>query len=372
MKRILLNIALLLGTAATSFAQFTFTPSTSAATGVTLNTNGYANGQATPDCNTTYIGDPTVAKPGTFYAFQSYNGVSYTDAACTNTIALGAGIGGGNTSDIVVDGSVHYGLNIASSYLIQSWDNACGPVNPSFGFTFATACSGAGNSYNPLSAGANPISVDLSTISSANKKLYINYIGFSTGNTGSLTTGLQFYRDPQNDAGAGAFAGTQAGQPVATFAMDGSTHQIVIDFSGTTVSNAAILAAVRQISFVYYSTTPTTGYDLYFLGFSIGTATPIEPPLATSAKSAAEYVASTKVYPNPVSDMARLELELKSASSVKVTISDLMGKEVMTVAEGTYTELSKEFSVANLNKGMYSVNYFVNGSAAKAEMLMVK
>ncbi len=70
--------------------------------------------------------------------------------------------------------------------------------------------------------------------------------------------------------------------------------------------------------------------------------------------------------------MANVELNLKSSSEVKVILSDLLGKEVMTIATGTMSSLSESFSVANLHKGIYTVNYFVNGSAAKAELLMVK
>jgi hypothetical protein len=92
----------------------------------------------------------------------------------------------------------------------------------------------------------------------------------------------------------------------------------------------------------------------------------------SSNKNAASTLASSKVYPNPVSDVANVELNLKSASNVKVTLSDMMGKEVMTIAEGNVMELNKSFNVTSLNKGIYTVNYFVDGSAAKAEMLMVK
>jgi hypothetical protein len=94
--------------------------------------------------------------------------------------------------------------------------------------------------------------------------------------------------------------------------------------------------------------------------------------LTLSNKKAAEYIATSKVYPNPVSETANLELTLKSVSDVKVTLSDMMGKEMMTVANGSYSSLNESFSVANLNKGIYTVNYFVNGAAAKSELLMVK
>jgi hypothetical protein len=93
-------------------------------------------------------------------------------------------------------------------------------------------------------------------------------------------------------------------------------------------------------------------------------------PTAVSAAQA--NISSSKLYPNPTSDMANVELNLKSSSEVKVILSDLMGKEVMTIATGTMSSLNESFSVANLNKGIYTVSYFINGSAAKAELLMVK
>jgi PKD repeat protein len=93
---------------------------------------------------------------------------------------------------------------------------------------------------------------------------------------------------------------------------------------------------------------------------------------ATSVSTAQATISSTKLYPNPVSDMVNIEMELKSSSTIKITLTDLMGKEVMTIANGTMSSLNESFSVANLHKGIYTVNYFINGSAAKAELLMVK
>ncbi len=92
----------------------------------------------------------------------------------------------------------------------------------------------------------------------------------------------------------------------------------------------------------------------------------------TAVSEAQANISSSKLYPNPTSEIANVELELKSSSDVKVTLTDLMGKEVMTIASGTMSSLNESFSVTNLNKGIYTVNYFINGSAAKAEMLMVK
>lgn len=93
----------------------------------------------------------------------------------------------------------------------------------------------------------------------------------------------------------------------------------------------------------------------------------------TGINAAQANISSSKLYPNPVSDMANVELDLISSSDVKVTLSDLMGREVMVVASGNnISSLSQSFSVSSLNKGIYTVNYFINGSAAKSQLLMVK
>jgi hypothetical protein len=92
--------------------------------------------------------------------------------------------------------------------------------------------------------------------------------------------------------------------------------------------------------------------------------------LSTAAAKTA--ISSSKLYPNPTSESTSLELSLKEASDVKVTLSDLMGREVAVIANERGLDVNKSFSTANLAKGMYTVNYFINGAPAKAELLMVK
>jgi hypothetical protein len=130
---------------------------------------------------------------------------------------------------------------------------------------------------------------------------------------------------------------------------------------------------VKQVVFLVSGGTAYTG-TLTFDNAKIGCANVVglNSTCASGTNAAQANVSSSKLYPNPTSDMARVELNLFNPASVKVTLSDLMGKEVMTISEGTTSALAKDFSVANLNKGIYTVNYFINGAAAKSEMLMVK
>jgi hypothetical protein len=126
------------------------------------------------------------------------------------------------------------------------------------------------------------------------------------------------------------------------------------------------MANVKRVTFqIDPSGADVRDFDLRFSNIKAGS-------LVTSTNDASSLVSSSKLFPNPVSDEANIELNLKSASDVKVTLSDMMGREVMTIAEGSMASLNKAFSVATLQKGVYTVNYSVNGAAAKSELLMVK
>ncbi len=83
-------------------------------------------------------------------------------------------------------------------------------------------------------------------------------------------------------------------------------------------------------------------------------------------------VVSSNVYPNPTSDIANVSLDLKEVSDVKVTLVDIFGKEVKVVTEGKFSSVKESVNVSDLAKGIYTVNYSVNGSTVKAKLLMVK
>jgi len=93
------------------------------------------------------------------------------------------------------------------------------------------------------------------------------------------------------------------------------------------------------------------------------------PPIATSTKSAAANIASTKVYPNPATGKFTAEVALINNSNVTVILTDMMGKQIATevAANG-----SASFETAGLAKGMYTVTYVLDGTPAKTELVVVK
>lgn len=93
---------------------------------------------------------------------------------------------------------------------------------------------------------------------------------------------------------------------------------------------------------------------------------------AVTSLNATNLVATSKIYPNPASTTLNIQLKSIGAANLKVSISDIVGKEVMTVGEYGISELNREVNISHFQKGSYIVNYLVNGQPAKAEMLVVK
>jgi hypothetical protein len=145
---------------------------------------------------------------------------------------------------------------------------------------------------------------------------------------------------------------------------DGVYHTYTVDFSSATAT--AAINSVYNIALVYNNTTPIggTGTHLYVNNMAIGSST-------VTALSKISSIESSKLFPNPASDVANIELNLQSVSDLKVTLNDMLGREVASKT-ATASSMSDKFDVSALPKGAYIINYYINGAPAKGELLMVK
>ena len=328
MKKTLL-MSVIMGLSMNAFSQFAFTTTKATYTG---------NGQ-TPNSTS-----------GAFYSYQpGYDPCCtyYVDNNCSTAPGgTGANELGGfdpNFQDATTvtparsSGAILYGGKIRTVYT----GSPCSGASPSFGFDF---------NYSDGTATSTVVDMTLA----GNQKFAFTY---------------------QNDAGTDfpvaiqlydrSYTGKLTNYPY-TLLADGASHTVNLDLS-TYISPGADMSNIFQVSFVYVSDTKSPNFGVSLANITLG-----GNAVATSTQKASALVASSKIYPNPSSDQMNLDLNLVSQSDVKVTLSDMMGREVMTIAQGSMQSVSQTFSVANLQKGMYTANYYVNGAAAKAELVMVK
>jgi hypothetical protein len=103
--------------------------------------------------------------------------------------------------------------------------------------------------------------------------------------------------------------------------------------------------------------------------FQVGGTAPAA--IVTANHSAVNNLKDTKLYPNPSVDEATVDFSLATVSTVKVTLTNLIGKQVDAL-EATTADFKGTFNTSNLTKGIYTVNYFINNELSKAELLLVK
>lgn len=103
--------------------------------------------------------------------------------------------------------------------------------------------------------------------------------------------------------------------------------------------------------------------------FQVGGTSPAA--VVTGINNAARTITASKMYPNPSAGKTTIELSLSNVSDVKVTLSDMMGKQ-LSVIEETTSDFTRTFNTSGINKGMYTINYYINNEPVKAELLMVE
>ncbi|MCX6306177.1 MAG: T9SS type A sorting domain-containing protein [Bacteroidetes bacterium] len=83
-------------------------------------------------------------------------------------------------------------------------------------------------------------------------------------------------------------------------------------------------------------------------------------------------IASVNVYPNPVKDIAKVSLSLTQNANVTVEVTNLVGKQMMSLNKGNMSSGSQQFSIdaTNLTSGIYFVTVIVNGQKYTQKMIV--
>lgn len=79
-------------------------------------------------------------------------------------------------------------------------------------------------------------------------------------------------------------------------------------------------------------------------------------------------------FPNPSASLVTVPFNLIEKGSVQILITDLMGKEVMSISknnlpQGLYHEM---IDASNLNNGIYFYSMFLNGQKIATRKLMIQ
>lgn len=110
---------------------------------------------------------------------------------------------------------------------------------------------------------------------------------------------------------------------------------------------------------------------IWYVNNKLNTVTRLDYPLPF----AVEQLATTAVmneFPNPASEYLTISLVMPVETELKVTLNDMLGKEIRVISEGNHSQLQETISLAGIEKGIYTVNYFADKKLFKSKLLMVQ
>lgn len=135
-----------------------------------------------------------------------------------------------------------------------------------------------------------------------------------------------------------------------------------------TIDLPQLAAGEYLVGVSFYDAGGETGATPYTLRAASGVA------VASEDDSDARDVVLYPVAPNPVWGHAAIEFELAEASEVRLSILDVLGREVRVLAEGPRRAgpHATSFSVAGVSPGTYVVRLVAGGTAHARQMVVVR
>jgi PKD repeat protein len=217
-------------------------------------------------------------------------------------------------------------------------------------------------------------SIDLSGVSNPVLSFYYSFAQRLVG--GQLTTdGLRVYYSTncgqswiQMWARAGSQLGTVGSStPTSTLPFVPSDRskwrQVVLGIPGN------ITATQRQNLRFRFQFISGGGNNFYIDAINFGFPSSVNNTFYNDA-------ANFNVYPNPTNGNSNISVNLLGDSEVKVTVQDILGRNVATLADGKYAQGNQEFtfdaSQYNANGGIYFIKLTVNDNVYTKKLIHVK
>jgi hypothetical protein len=109
----------------------------------------------------------------------------------------------------------------------------------------------------------------------------------------------------------------------------------------------------------------------------VGLGTFIAPVSATDLESRSERIVATALlgnFPNPFNPTTQIRYQLSASGHVRLSVYDVLGRQVALVAEGTYAAGMHQvtFDASNLASGVYVYRLETDGSVFTRTLLLVK
>lgn len=166
------------------------------------------------------------------------------------------------------------------------------------------------------------------------------------------------------DAGFGEWTFASQSAPTAALGADDLSNEIPVDFNAMFAAGQgrAFMQGAMYFSFGAYKLVPITPTDVGMI-----TSSTESGPNAGAARIAS-------IAPNPTTGTARVRFELDRPGEARLSVYDVMGREVAVLATGTFAADAHEamVDVSALASGVYVVRLQADGAASTARLSVVR
>ncbi|MFI5222317.1 MAG: M43 family zinc metalloprotease [Bacteroidia bacterium] len=207
------------------------------------------------------------------------------------------------------------------------------------------------NNTVPLNSrdGFQSAEIDLSTVTSPFLNFYYAYSQKSTATNDilNITVSDSFGMAEQGIFNQSGAALSTTGSTVTTEYIPAASEWKLVNIDLTTYK----FYKNARFRFEFFN---RRGNDIYVDNFSI-----TDGPLSTGLTGLQKMVYRFSVQPNPMNETAQINFELPESQNVRISLSDITGREVMTVTNeilesGSHTAVLNK---NNLNAGIYFIRF---------------
>jgi len=138
--------------------------------------------------------------------------------------------------------------------------------------------------------------------------------------------------------------------------------------------NTSLITGTNPYSYTDRNVMPETSYEYKLEAVTNDTSEMLGTTECTSEKGTPESFDITSIYPCPANDRIRIDVVIPEQADIDISIYDIAGRKVSTVASGLYNpgEYTLTSDISGLTNGVYIVRMTAEGFGASKNFVVAK
>ena len=111
---------------------------------------------------------------------------------------------------------------------------------------------------------------------------------------------------------------------------------------------------------------------IWYVNNKLNTVNRLDYGIISETEKSADALTYFNIYPNPATNMINLKYQLSETGIVNISLNTLLGKEIKKIYHGVALASEEYISIAEVAKGLYVVNFSLDGKLIKTQKLIIQ